>query len=82
MTAPDSIVTVDSDTGRVTPPPVPWGWGVEYGPHGIDGRRKALFLDRSRAERAAVDLHGVLVMLFAWPMSADVRGGVDWSGAA
>lgn len=75
---PDSVATVDSDTGRIVPPPQPWGWGVEYptstGPH------RALFLDRARAERAAADLHGRVVVLFEWPLPRDEH--VDWSGAA
>ncbi len=75
---PDTVATVDSDTGRIVPPPQPWGWGVEYptstGPH------RALFLDRARAERAAADLHGRVVVLFEWPLPRDEH--VDWSGAA
>lgn len=74
---PDSIATVDSDTGRIVPPPQPWGWGVEYqtsaGPH------RALVLDRARAERAARDLHGTVVTLFAWPLREGPE--VDWAGA-
>ncbi len=74
--SPDSVATVDSDTGRIVPPQ-PWGWGVEYqtsaGPH------RALFLDRARAERAARDLDGTVVTLFAWPLREGPE--VDWAGA-
>lgn len=77
--SPDSVATVDRDTGRIIPPPQPWGWGVEYptstGPH------RALFLGRARAERAAADLHGRIVMLFAWPLERQPGDWVDYSGA-
>lgn len=36
----------------------PYAWAVEYGKGLV-----ALFLDRARAEHAAVTLHGVLVAL-------------------
>lgn len=77
--SPDSVATVDRDTGRLIPPPEPWGWGVSYGEH---GQHRALFLDRARAERAAADLHGRIVMLFAWPLEGrPPDDGVDYSGA-
>lgn len=37
---------------------VPYAWAVEYGKGLV-----ALFLDRARAEHAAIQLHGVLVAL-------------------
>lgn len=78
--SPDSVATVDRDTGRIIPPPEVWGWGVRYGGH---GQHRALFLERARAERAAVRLRGRVVMLFAWPLepSEPPIEGVDWSGA-
>jgi hypothetical protein len=77
VSPPDAIVTVDINTGRAIPQPQPWGWGVEYptaaGPH------RALFLDRARAERAAADLHGRVVVLFEWPPAGGEH--FDWAGA-
>lgn len=36
-----------------------YGWAVEYG-----NGQCSLYLDRTRAEKAAADLHGVIVNLF------------------
>lgn len=60
----DTIADVDADTGRLVPTePRPRAWMVVYGDR---LEREALFHDRGAAERAAVNLHGQLVALYAW----------------
>ena len=51
-------MNTERETTVPTPPKL-YGWAVEYG----DGL-SSLFVDRARAEKAAVDLHGVIVDLY------------------
>lgn len=71
------------DTGEL------WGWGVIYGEH---GEHRAMFLDRSNAERAAANMRGMLVELYVGPfLGAHVgarrealhcAGGVEQPGSS
>lgn len=59
----DTIATVDADTGRLVAQPS--AWLVRYGDR---LQHRALFLERTAAERSAVSLRGQLVALYVGPM--------------